>query len=161
MYKTTTNITNMTTQVYEELFLVNNIPEFEGIQEVSDMIKGYAYTSEMYMIRDMELARNFAYKFKLVNYAIRQAMSRKNSDKYIENYDDEEHWGFGYERYDPYEIKNCDMGYQFINGNLIHHIETLQIQAVNCYICGEYVHTDTRCKYYPYTLPFCNCYREL
>ena len=148
----------MSTQVYEKLFLVNNIPKIEGILQVRDMIKGYAYTDDMYMIRDMKLAKKFSKKFKHVHMAIHQAYSRTNPvnceccREYRENDIHKEHWIFGYDRYDLDEVKNCDLVDCREN---VYHIEQLQLEATNCYICGEYITSSTSFS----TLEFCSCVR--
>ena len=148
----------MSTQLYEKLFLVNNIPKIEGILQVRDMIKGYAYIGDMYM----NLARNFSIKFKLVNIAIRQAYSNNNPKKCqccresIESNIHGEVWFFAYDRYKRGTNKNCEIGYEIINGELIYHIEELRLEAKNCYICGEYIYNSTSSS----NLPFCSCDRD-
>ena len=130
----------MSKQFYENLFLVNNIPKIEGNQQIKDAIKKYAYTGEMYMI----LARKFSLKFILVLEAIENAFSRNNPinceccREYRENDIHEENWVFAFNNYNQ-------------------NIETLQMKAKNCYICGEYIYSETNII----NLPFCNCDREL
>ena len=137
----------MTSQLYENLFLVDNIPEIEGNQKVKNMIKKYAYTSEMYMV----LARKFSLKFILVLEAIEKAYTRKNPTnckccrEERENDIHEEIWTFMF-----------DHTVEIINDVKIYYTESLSIKAKNCYICGDYIYSNTSIS----NVPFCNCDRE-
>ena len=56
----------MSTQLFETLFLVNNIPEIAGILQVRDMIKSYALQGDWYMNE----ATKFGQRFKKINFGI-------------------------------------------------------------------------------------------
>ena len=167
----------MSTQVYEKLFLVNNIPKIEGMYQVRDLIKGYAYTGDMQMIRDMKRAKEHSKKFKYVNLAIQYAYSRSNliQDHHIKNDHDCSHcenikkdvnqqaWVFGFDRYEydnnrsqhcyiaDYDV-NFEGKYAYIKD--VVYIEDIQMQGGNCYLCGESI------PYYVnhwYNIPYCYC----
>ena len=130
----------MTSQFYERLFLVDNIPEIAGIQQVRDMIKEYAYTGDFYMNK----AKEFAERFKSVNSTIRRAYSRNNpilfymNEIYLyhQNINKHQEWKFGF--------NSC-------NDNNEEHI---QINSANCYICGEYIEGYS---FVTTNLSYCTC----
>ena len=139
----------MSAQFFEQVFLVNNIPEIAGIFEAQDMIKRYVYTGEWYM----EKACEFAERFKYVNDAIRRAYSRNNPIScymYI-NYNEDpvfnglhqQEWTFGYDSLNNTATEICD-GTE----------ETIQITSSNCYLCGEYMQGYSL---QVHNIRYCNC----
>uniref|UniRef100_A0A6C0HUR2 Uncharacterized protein n=1 Tax=viral metagenome TaxID=1070528 RepID=A0A6C0HUR2_9ZZZZ len=122
----------MSTQVYEQVFLVNNIPEIAGIFEVKDMIKRYVLTHNWHM----EKAYEFAEKFKFVNETIRRAISRNNSNRQHSASIADQFWEFGF--------------------YLENEGEKIFIYSSNCCICGEY----TSFKY-DSNIPTCVCSHNL
>ena len=107
----------MSTQVYEQVFLVNNIPAISGIFEAQDIIKKYVLTGDWYMSE----ARKFAEKFKFVNETIRRAYSRNTSTRDLSNIIANQFWEFGFD---------------FHNNN---NVEKMFMFSANCCVCGEYV----------------------
>ena len=148
----------MSIQVYEKLFLVNNLPKIEGIQQVRDMIKGYAYTDDINMIR----AKKYAEKFKYVHMTILQAYSRTNPIHYnhgdcirclknlnFDIYKQSWCWGF-----DDYDYNDKYHHSRIVNDkNQKYIIEKTQMESGNCYLCGEYI------PFYAnhYDIPHCHC----
>jgi len=112
----------MSTQIYEKLFLVNNIPKIEGMYQVRDMIKSFVYTGDWYMNK----AKEFSERFKRVNRSIRRAYSRNNP---ISLY-------FTTHPVDITGIQEWKFGFNSCNDGGVEHI---QINSANCYICGEYI----------------------
>ena len=121
----------MSTQVYEQVFLVNNIPEIAGIFEAQDIIKRYVLTGDWYMSE----AKQFSEKFKFVNETIRRAYSRNTSKRDTTDIMASQFWEFGYDMHNN-------------NG-----VEKLFIFAANCCVCGEY---PSECNGHR-KIPFCNC----
>jgi len=155
--------------LYENLFLVNNIPKIEGILQVKDIIKQYAFMDIFYMIEDMKKAKKFAEKFRYVNLAIWQAYSRnkpihddidckvcsenKKKDIYQQS------WTFGFDE----EVYNTYPGYYQLchitdydepNKYRQYFVEKLQMMSGNCYICGEYIPHFVS---HWYNIPYCSC----
>ena len=147
----------MSTQLYEKLFLVNNIPKIEGILQVRDMIKGYAYIGEMYMARSKEHSE----KFKYVHMAILQAYSRTNPMYYNNgdcidcvkrfNFDIyKQSWSWGFDEYNHIDkYQHCRINHK----NEEYIIEKTQMISGNCYLCGEYIPFYADC----YDIPHCHC----
>ena len=139
----------MSTQFFEQVFLVNNIPAISGIFEAQDIIKRYVFTGDYYMNK----AKEFAEKFKNVNNAIRRAYSRKNPISYYMyiNYNEDpefigihqQEWTFGFD-----SLNNT--GSEFYDETE----ETLQLTSSNCYICGEYLQGYSL---EVHNIPYCNC----
>jgi hypothetical protein len=157
----------MSTQVYEKLFLVNNIPKIEGILQVRDMIKGYAYTGEMNMIRHMKRAKEYSKKFKYVNMAILQAYSRRNPIG--DNHDNctrclnrkdfdiyKQSWSWGFDEYQYNERwQHCRIiDFDLDNKCKEVFIEENQMISGNCYLCGEYIPYFVN---HWYNIPYCCC----
>ena len=140
---------------YENLFLVNNISKIEGILQVRDIIKKYAFMDVIYMIEDMNLARKFSLKFILVHEAIEHAYSRTKPMEYEsckEERENDKHgeiWTFAFPEYDPTVKYSGSLGFEVVNG-------TLDMKAKNCYICGEYIYSATDFS----NLTFCSCIRD-
>ena len=159
----------MTTCVYENLFLVNNIPKIEGMYQVRDMIKNYAYIGEIYMIIDMNNAKQHARIFKYVHIAIIRAYSRTNlmeckhttSDECIyclflkERDPEEQSWVWGFDRFE-YEDKwqHCIIIDDDSNKYPLCFLEETQLQSANCYLCGEYIPYFVN---HWYNIPYCSC----
>jgi len=129
-----------TTAFYEQLFLVNNIPDIEGILQVRDMIKSYAYSDDYHMIK----AKEFAERFKYVNQTIRNAYSRKNPISIYTHYNEETI---------VFEIpqQEWDFGFDSVNNN---GVENLQLHSSNCYLCGEYLQGYS---FHTSNIRYCNC----
>ena len=135
--------------LYENLFLVNNIPQIAGIFEARDIIKAYAYTDDW----NMNKAYEFAEKFKNVNNAIRRAYSRKNPISYFMyiNYSEDpvftgihqQEWTFGFDSMNNTTLDNYD-----------ETEESLQMTSSNCYICGEYLQGYSLQLH---NIKYCNC----
>lgn len=130
----------MTTHFYEQIFLVNNIPEIAGILEVRDMIKSYAYSDEYYMNK----AKEFAERFKIINETIRNAYSRRNPISQYVNYN-EETTDYGIAQ------QEWDFGFDSVNNS---GVEFLQIHSSNCYLCGEYLQGYSL---HVGNIQYCNC----
>jgi hypothetical protein len=130
----------MSSKIYEQLFLVNNIPQIAGIFQVRDMIKSFVYTGEWYMNK----AKEFAKRFKLVNETIRRAYSRNNPISiymnqvylYHQNINKQQEWKFGF------------------NSNNDDNVEHLQLNSANCYVCGEYIEEYSLVRT---NLSYCTC----
>ena len=137
----------MSTQLFETLFLVNNIPEIAGILQVRDMIKSYALQGDWYMNE----ATKFGQRFKKVNQAIRRAYSRKNPITYYTyNY-----YNLINETNEKEQQQEWTFGFDSLNNRGVDNIkEHLQIHSASCYICGEYIqgYSQTISR-----LPYCNC----
>jgi hypothetical protein len=103
-------------QVYEQVFLVNNIPEIAGIFEARDMIKRYVLTD----IWHMKKAYEFAERFKHVNETIRRAYSRNTSTR---------------DMIDRFAYQFWEFGFDMHNNN---GVEKFFIFSANCCVCGEY-----------------------
>jgi len=151
----------MTTKLYENLFLVNNIPQIEGILQVRDMIKGYAFMDIINMMNDMKDAEKHAEKFKYVNMAIWQAFSRRrpvdeDRDMYHQNWVfgfDEARYGHDQEKW--YTLCNI-VDYDEPERDMKFYTEKIKIMSGNCYVCGEYIPYYAE-HYYEYNIPYCFC----
>lgn len=127
----------MSTQFYEKVFLVDNIPQIEGIQQVRDMIKSFVYTGDWYMNK----AKEFSERFKKVNRSIRRAYSRNNP---ISIY-------YTTHPVDTNGLQEWKFGFNSCNDDRVEHI---QINSANCYICGEYIEGYSLVTT---NLPYCTC----
>jgi len=121
----------MTTQVYEKVFLVNNILAISGIFEAQDIIKRYVLTDNWHM----EKAYEFAEKFKYVNETIRRAISRNTSNWQYSDIMANQFWEFGFDFDNKYGV------------------EKLYIYGSNCYVCGEYTRKESN-------IPSCICHHN-
>ena len=147
---------------YENLFLVNHIPQIEGILQVKDMIKGYAFMDVIYMMNDMKDAKKHSEKFKYVNMAIWQAFSRRrpvDEDRDIH----QQNWVFGFDEYN-YDHRKPDEGYTLCEiidyevheRDMESYTEKIKMMSGNCYICGEYIPYYAEHHYYS-NVPLCYC----
>lgn len=132
----------------EKSILINNIDKISGIMGVQDIIKSFAF----YDTNSLSFQKKIHYKKnRLIIDDIQNACSRKNGftmDNIMQDEADSEisYWIFMVHR-------NVSLN----NSRSINRVE-LQLEAVNCPVCGEY--KSSRRRDWGGNIPACYCGHE-